>query len=471
MKTGFALVAALAFGGPASSASDPPASEGQAQAPLRLSEVLDAAGATHPNLEAADRDVDRAAAKRFAARGAWDPVLSVEGTWAPVGYYDNGQLAAQVRQATPFWGVGLYAGYRLGLGEYPEYRRGLETLSAGEVRAGVRVPLWKDGAIDPARAEIRETKAKVRAADCGREATRLEMGNQAARAYWNWVAAGQEVRIQRDLLQVAQTRDAGLREQSDSGALPTIVVVDNERLVLDRQAKLVGAERAFQEAMLDLSLYYRDADFDPVQAPQERVPTAIAPVRVDRGDEVDDVSEALRRRPEICELEAERRAAEVRMRLARNQRAPALDANAWVAQDFGNGPVDLRPTEFAASLRFEMPLALRKARGNYKAAKAEVGRYEAKIRGLIDRIAAEVRQARVDLVAASEQVELAARQVEVARQLAEAEREKFDAGASDLVIVNLRELQAADAERLEVHARAAHQRALADYLTATGRGL
>ena len=77
----------------------------------------------------------------------------------------------------------------------------------------------------------------------------------------------------------------------------------------------------------------------------------------------------------------------------------------------------------------------------------------------------------VALEAAKKQVDLARRQVEAARTLAQAERDKFDEGASDLVIVNLRELAAAEAQRLEVKAMAEYQKAVADYKTATGEGI
>jgi outer membrane protein TolC len=467
-----ALVAGLiAVVGPAHASPSHDDAAGPARTPLTLDAVLASVDASHPGLEAADRKVEAAQGRRLAARGAWDPRLLVRGRWAPVGYYDNGQVDALVRQATPVWGIQAYAGYRIGWGDYPIYKGQLETLSAGEVRAGIEVPIWKDGPIDARRAGVAKTRALASAADCERAASRLELGNAAADAYWTWVAAGQEVEIQRDLLGVARERDGRLREQAELGSIPEIVLVDNERLVLDRQAKLVFASRAFAQATLELSLFVRDDQRNPVRADHERVPAAIAPVAVDLPAEDSDIQHALDRRPELCRLRREREAAEVELKLARNQRAPTVNAQGFVAQDFGTGPATLAPTELGVGLFFEMPLALREARGDYRAARAEARRVDAQLRGLADRVAAEVRQSRVDLLAARERVELARRQVEVAETLAAAEREKFRQGASDLVIVNLRELAAADAARLEVEARAAAQKARADYLTATGRGV
>ncbi|TPV94381.1 MAG: TolC family protein [Myxococcales bacterium FL481] len=448
-----------------------PATVPSTGSPLTLNDVLVAAGATHPQLEAAERDIEAARGDRLAARGAWDPVVSVGGRWGLRGYYENGQLDTVVRQATPLWGVGAYAGYRVGWGSFPVYKGQLQTLSGGELRAGIDVPLWKDGPIDARRAKVQQTRAKVSSAECKRQATRLKLGQQAAKAYWRWVATGQEVRIQEALLEVAKERQEGLREQAALGSLPEIFVVDNRRLVLDREAKLVSAQQDFREATLALSLFLRDPGKNPVRAADHEVPLAIPGGYADAPDIEADIGFALRERPELCSLLMDRQAARVEVRLQRNQRAPAINGQAFVARDLGDGPAELAPTEFAAGFSVKMPLALRQARGNYLAAQAGARRLDAQLRGLRDRIGVEVRQAWVDLDTAQRQVAVTTQQVAVAQTLADAEREKFRQGASDLVIVNLREIAAANAARLEVEARAAYQTARADYLTATGRGL
>ena len=119
-------------------------------------------------------------------------------------------------------------------------------------------------------------------------------------------------------------------------------------------------------------------------------------------------------------------------------------------------------------VQISVDLAQRKARGAYRAAQAERRAVDARLRAQRDAIQAEVRRARADLDAAAQKVALARSQVEVAQQLAEAERERFRNGASDLVVVNLRETAAAEAARFEVEARAAHQIAWAAYRTARG---
>ncbi|MCA9656607.1 MAG: TolC family protein [Myxococcales bacterium] len=437
-------------------------------APLELDEVLESVRRTHPGLEGAKRAVDERDALEFAARGGFDPKLAIRGKWAPVGYYPQGQIDALVQQATPVWGIGLYAGYRLGLGSYPIYKGDLRTLSGGELRAGVSVPLWRGGLIDERRAELRKARIAQKGARLRYDAEQLALERDAAKAYWSWVAAGQSLEVAERLLEIAEARDAALRDQVAAGSIPAIVIVDNQRLVLDRKAKVVAAELELQAAALDLSLYLRDDRLRPVRPGRERLPERMPGTRGDLGSLEDAVALALQQRPDALALAADREAAEVEVRLARNQRAPAIDLQAFAARDLGDGPAELRPTELGVGITVEVDLPLRKARGKHRAAQARAGRIDAERRALRDGVEAEVREAWLTVEAAAQRVVLARLQRDAADQLAEAERELLHAGSSDLLDVNLRERAAADAATLEIDALADYHSAHAELAAAVG---
>lgn len=440
-----------------------------AAGPLGLTEVLASAYQSHPDLDVATRYVEAAEGKRLQAAGGWDPRLSLKGKWTPLGYYDYSMVDASVVQATPFWGAELHAGYRRGVGKIPDYKGELETLRRGEVRAGILVPLWKGGPIDGRRAATRRTAFLVSAADCDQRQTLIEVGRKAAHAYFKWVAAGQEVRIQRELLTVAEARAVAFREQIELGLLPSVMATDNRRLLLERQGKLLAAQQYFRHAALGLSLYYRDAELRPVVVEESRMPATLsAPGIPDLPAEQADLDKAMLQRPELCSLEKQWAAAQVDVELTENQVAPKLDANAFVARDMGDGPAYLQPTEVAVGVAFELPLALRAPRGKRANAQAKAAALKAKTRGTRDKIAVEVRKARLDVNVAAQQLDFAQQQVVVARKLVDAERDKMAEGASDLVVLNLREVAAADAARLQVDTLAALQTAWIDYQSALG---
>lgn len=445
------------------------ASPAGANDPLYLPEVLDAVEQTHPTLEAATREVERADANIRAARGGFDPLLTIRGKWTPVGYYPQGQVDALIRQATPVWGLSLFAGYRMGWGSYPIYKGDLQTLSGGEVRAGLEIPLWRDGPIDKRRAAIAEARVRGGGARNQKDAAQLELEGQAAEAYWSWVAAGQQTIVARDLLEIAQRRQEGLAAQVEAGSIERIKLIDNQRLVLERQDKLVEAEQKLRNATIKLSLYLRDNDNRPLLVDEQRVPKKFPPNQLIDAAIDAEVERALANRPDVLALRAEREAKAVKLRLARNRRAPEVNVQAFVSKDMGDGPAELRPAELGAGVVFAMPLPLRQARGEYQAAKAELAAVDAKLRGLRDKVAAEIREAHVNVDAANRRVSLAQQQVAAADELAAAERERLANGYSNLINVNIRELAAAKAATQEIDARANYQKAKANLQVATGR--
>lgn len=437
---------------------------------LTLDEILDGLIAADPRLEAAQRKLDIAEGKLLAARGGFDTKLGMRGLVQPLSYYRHGIVDVRVEQPTPLWGLGVWAGWRLGLGDFPVYDGKLLTADGGELRVGATLPLWQGGAIDRTRADIRQAKLGRARAELELDAKQLELQAKAAKVYWDWVAAGLGLEIERSLLDIALARDAGLRRQIELGATEAIVGTDNRRLVVDREARVVKAERDFQAAALELSLYLRDAAGEPILAGADRLPPSMPGVRPPKLIDIDaEIQAAIERRPDLAATLTTREQAEVEVRLAKNMRGPAIDVSAWVAKDIGPGPAELLPVEVAAVVEFEIPIPLRKARGQLQAARAEVGRIDAELRFARDRVAVDVRDAHSAVAAAFQRARLAGEQVELARELARAELRRFNLGAGDLLLVNLRELATATAAREEVDALANYFVATAQLDVATGR--
>ncbi|MFV8755238.1 TolC family protein [Nannocystaceae bacterium ST9] len=445
---------------PAERLGDSEAVDVEAGDVLTLAEVLASVAEHDPRLEAADQTIAGAEGRMLTARGGFDTRARVRGLVEPVGYYRNATLDVRVEQPTPLYGLTAWAGWRIGVGSFPVYDGKQLTASGGEVSAGVSLPLWRDGAIDRRRADIRQTKLERERLDRVRDARVLELEADAAAAYWTWVANGLRLDIEQTLLDLALERDAGLRRRIEVGAAKDIVGIDNRRTILAREARVVAAERSFQKAAFALSLYLRDGAGAPAVAGAERLPSELPglprPAIVDLDAEVE---AALARRPDRRARLSSRGQADVELRLARNQRAPRIDLSSWVAQDLGVGPEYLQPFEWVAAIELEIPIPMRQARGRIQTADAELGRIDAELRLLDDQIAMEVLDAHSALTAAHQRASLAGEQVALAETLAEAEYRSFSLGASDLLLVNLRELASADAA-------AEHVQALADFFIA-----
>ena len=114
-----------------------------------------------------------------------------------------------------------------------------------------------------------------------------------------------------------------------------------------------------------------------------------------------------------------------------------------------------------AGVRLSVPLERRAARGRMAEARSEIDALRNRRRQLSDQIAAGVNAIAVNVEGSGRLVTLATEEASLAEQMAQAERRRFSLGASDFLIVNLREESAADAKVRLLDA---------EFRLATGRG-
>jgi len=277
---------------------------------------------------------------------------------------------------------------------------------------------------------------------------------------------------------VAGERQRQLEGRVSRGALPRVDLVDNERLIVDRGIRLRGAERDAEQAAIDLSLFLRDPAGEPAIPRPERLPPAFPPEDEPSPERLArDLERALEAHPRLGALDLELERTRVDLALARNDRLPAVDLRLEASGDLGSatpglsseGSLSRNPrgaTELKALIRFELPIQRRDARGRVEAASARLSRLESEQRFERDWIEARVRRAMAGLEAAHAQTGATRRNLELARQLQRAEQRKLSLGTSNLIDVNIRELQAADAALALIDAQAAYFTALAEYRAA-----
>lgn len=444
------------------------AGEAARGAPLTLEEVYAAVEAHYPVLMAQLADRARADGERMSADGGFDTNLRVSAVGQPFQQYESIRGEVRIDQPTPLWGTSFFAGYRMGLGKFPLYYGDRYTWDAGEVRGGFVIPLWRNGPIDARRAAIRQREIGRDLVEPAVDRVRIDSLRFAAVRYWEWVAAGLRRDIAKDLLAIAEVRDAALAERAQAGDIPRIEVVDNRRLILLRRARLVEARRGLERAAVELSLFFRDEAGRAVIPPAARLPAALGVPPVPDTERVTaDLQRAWRTRPEVRRLDLSVKQVRVELALATNQFAPAVDLGVSGAYDMGRrNPVTPRVAG-EVGVVVDLPLQFRQARGRIEAAQATLDRIEAEARFARDRIRADVQDALSALRNAEERRRLLAEGYAVTKQVEEAERTLFEAGDSSILIVNLREQATADAASGLVDAELDLRRAEADYAAAT----
>lgn len=443
---------------------------------LSLRDVVESVRQHFPLIEQAAAARAVAAGGALSAFGAFDHKLSGFSESQPLGFYENYRQELGVKRATP-WGGETFAGYRLGRGVFEPWYQERPTNEGGEFKVGFTAPIVSDRSIDANRAALWQAQLERRRIEPEVLSAVILSVRDGAFAYWNWVAAGEKLQIAEGLLSLAEVRTDGLRQQVELGEKAPIDLVDNQRIIVSRSAKLIEARRKLEQAAVKLSLYYRSASGAPDAPRREHLPdtfdrpAALLQPGRDLPDDPIDAEAALAARPELLGLDIERRQVRVALRQANNEMMPDVDGGLLVSQDVGqptSAKRDKSELELEALLTLSVPLERRKARGKIRSLQGKLAQLNAKARFAGDKIVAEVRLARVALQAAQERLAIAIEGYKLAQQIAEAEQERFDQGQSTLFNLNIREQQAAEAGAAKVDASLELMLARADYAAALG---
>jgi cobalt-zinc-cadmium efflux system outer membrane protein len=446
--------------------------EGGGAAPLRLDEVLTSVERSFPLLRAAEMEKEVAAGDLLSAEGGFDLSWKSRGTITPVGYYDSLRVESTIEKPTAIWGASAFAGWKLGTGKFAGYDGSRQTLEYGEVRGGLNVPLWRNGPIDRRRATLTRAELGKEVANLSVAEQKIQFRRAAAHRYWAWVASGRRLDIAQELLDNVANRDDGLAKRVERGDIPPIDRTDNARALNQRRAQLAAARRGLEQATIELGLYLRGDDGNPLRPSPDRLPKEF-PQLPGRSPSLraDDLSIAQSRRPEATRLQAQFRQNQVELDFANNQLAPGIDLQVAGSRDFGRsipGRPDLDKPILEATVLLDIPIQTRAMRGRAQAASAAMSRIERQKQFAKERIEADVRDAQSAILAAWDRIEATRREVQLALELERAERTRLDQGDSNLLIVNIREQQTAEAELREVDALLDYYRATADLDAAKG---
>jgi outer membrane protein TolC len=423
--------------------------------PLELVEVLQSVRSLYPEVQIARQLRITAGGEQLESLGEFDLKFQGEAIAQPEANYENFRYNFGLKQWTPT-GVELFAGYRLGRGQFEPWYLERETEKGGEFKVGAALPLGQGLATDERRTAIARASWELRMVEPRIQLELIESVREGSEAYWLWVAAGQRVRIGQQLLDIALDRNRGLQAQVDLGNNDPIVLVDNRQLIVNRQAKLVGLQQKLLETALKLSLYWRAPDGSPVAPDLSALPKSFPePLDPSGLDSVATVDQALMTRPELLQLAQERQQILVDRKLAENQMLPDFDAVTMASQDFGGAGSksnDKGQLQLEAGFVMEVPLQRRKARGKLQSADGKLAQNTAKQQLTRDKIVTEVVAAETALQAAYRQYLQATELVELNVRLEQAEGDRFQLGDSDLLMLNLREQNTANAREALVDA-------------------
>ena len=413
-------------------------------AALTLDEVLASARFHAPQVLEALARVRGAQGRALSAQAAFDTVFDAQADTRVTGYYDGRDIGARITQPFENRGGYVYGGYRVSGGTFPIYEDERYTSQLGELKAGAVLALMRDRLIDDRRFARTIAETDIAIADADRLMIAIGVQTRAIQTYNNWVIAGLRLRLFQDLLKLAQDRQAGFKRQVQEGARPTILLTENEQNILRRQTLVVQADQALDMAANALSLYLRDGDGVPVVPPRSRLPGKLPPPLPLAAQPFDLVMQL----PDLRTIDIRMKQANQRLALDRNAFLPRLDLKGEVSNDFGRsgfGGVSRGGVESRVGLTFTLPLQQSAARGRLAQTNAEIDAFRARRQFLENQITTDLNGLQIAVTGAGSLVGIAADEADRAATMAQAERRRFELGASDFFLVNVREEAAADA--------------------------
>ena len=431
-------------------------------------DVVGAVYQSYPLLQSALLSRNVAFGQQIGASGAFDTKLKAASENGPQGFYQTYRQSVGVVQPT-YWGGEVFAGYRVGRGDFQPWYQERQTNDGGEFKAGVQVPLARNREIDARRAELWKAGFGRTLAEPDIQAQLIDYVQQASYGYWDWVAAGENHNIAKRILTLAEDRTNRIDAQVKAGLVDPPELTDNLRLVAIRQAKVSDTRRKMEQTAAKLSVYFRDSIGDPVVPTENQLPGFPEPEPVSDDQLSSDIQTAISRRPELRMLDIVRQQTQIDYAEARNQLQPELNAVLIGSQDVGaptSSKRDKSPYEGEASLYFDVPMQRRKANGKITELQAKLAQLAAKRRITADKISVDVQMAHAALKSAWEQVEQTRVALRHAEDLAARERTNQEAGASDLLKVTLREQYAVESAEKNVEALKLYFESQADYRAA-----
>lgn len=418
--------------------------------PLLPAEVLAASERHFPAILASLADLRGAAGRVLEAQGAFDLVFDADGLGWLDGFYDGRVAEGKASQRLPNMGAELFGSYQISDGDFPIYQDEYFTNTGGKVKVGALFNLLRDRALDPERVALADVQLQRRQAELDVLLTKVGVQQRALIAYWRWVALGRQVIVYADLLRIATERQVGLLEQVQRGALAEIFLTENMQNISRRQALVTSSRRNLMQAANELAFFYRDENGEPSVPGVARLPRPEALGDLKGATILPDIATltALDRRPELEILRQTIERVQLDIDLAENALKPRLDAGLEISTGLGGvgeGGASRDSTDTVLGVTFSVPFQQRAARGRLAAAQAELQATAYEQQLLEDRIELEVRNILLELAFAMQLRELAAVEVEQSEVMRNAEVRRFESGASDFFLVNVREETAADA--------------------------
>ena len=407
----------------------------------------------HPYVLAINEGNYQAAAELEIARSSFDPFIEQKTKSRVSGYYDGTNLTQRFTNPIEDYNASVFGEYRIAGGDFPSYEGYYDTLSGGEASVGIAMSLLQNREIDKRRTALRN--AGLASSQWQALASSLinDFVYKGVSEYIAWYESALQIDAVTELLNTASEREKALVTRVEKGDLASIVLTEFKANLLQQRLTLAELKQKRDMHAQMLSYYWRSPSGDMQAVKSDKPPKDINwPYWVGNGQLVT-LRNALREHPELDVMKLEQQVVENKVALADNALLPKLDLTASIARDVGAGSQTLEGTETKVGLSFSYPLGNRKAKAERAQLQSKQRELAHKLTSTEQAIAQRFEQALVYWGQAKDIVSLQSENAALAKTLSKVEKTRFDAGDSDMFVLNARAQNEIKAKMKEIKAR------------------
>ncbi len=407
---------------------------------LTEKDVVKAVLTNFPLIQEAELKAESAKGELTAADGEFDHKLVFRSKNRLEERYEYGYFEAAIEKQTTLGGTSLVAGHRRGLGQYPAYDGKMKTSGAGEVFAGLSVPLLRNFKTDEFRTNLKVKEIEKKQADLEVFLKKMVYLHKSLSLYYKWILETQKLKINRNIFELAKKRHEMIERKFRAGDIDRMKVTDNQRAIDKRSGDIVKNEIDLNKVRTELAVMLSDERGQPMVLPAEPSPDNIL-----QKNETTIPLTTITQNPQLKLIELEKEKLKTESVFYDQSRLPGLNLEVLGSKDLSvNDPYN--PERLEIGVKFDFPLENQKAGGKRVSYRNKVAAIDKNKQYL----EAQLTQQLSFFIKASADSrirwETTTKEFEGTKTIAEAEKNRWTQGASDLFVVNLREQDVADVD-------------------------
>lgn len=397
----------------------------------------------HPLAKQANLKSQMGANSILKAKGGFDPTIFNQ---IDQKYFDSNQYynLIQAGLKIPTWyGIEVKTGFESYKGNFLNPQD--KTPNSGLWYGGVSLNLGQGMMIDQRRSELFKARIYQQSTLSEQKMQLNELIYESGYAYWNWFLAFYSKQVVLEAFQLSIERFEAVKLTTELGDRASIDTVEASIQVQNRESMFRNYEAELSISQYKLSTFLWSQDNEPLELDSNTVPLNIEygySLDLEKAILMFDIDSVLINHPFLQISNFKIKSLEIDARLKREMLKPQLNIQYNLLNEpINNNPINsLSINNYKWGLNFEMPIFLRKERGDLAIAELKVQDAEFTFNNNKVYIEYKIKSAAVDYKNAISQVKIYKRTVEDTKLLLDAEMQMFENGESSLFLINAREI-------------------------------